>query len=427
MKIDWNLNFLTNLFKRDPPKESRIAALNLNGGGFSTWTGNAYANDIYRSGVDAIARNAAKLKGVHTIIYGGERQPSNDRRLQKLLQVSPNEYMTSYDMLYKLVTQYYLNNNAFALLDFDERGKLLGVYPINYVHVDFQIDNLGKLYVEFTFRNGRKAQFPYSEVIHLRRHFNGNEFLGEDNRALDTALEMAHTQNEGILQGIKNSGSLRGLLKLTQITKAADAKQIRQDFIKDYLSISNNGGVAVLDQTAEYIPLNQPPMTLDNGQIQATKDKIYAYLGINEKIVNSSYNEDEFSAFYESVVEPLACQLSLEFTRKIFNDREQAFGNQIVFESGRLQFSSNKTKIELIKELVPLGLLSINQALEVLNIAPIEGGDRRLQTLNVVAFDKATEYQLLKAGVANGKSNTNTNTNSNTDATSGNDGKPDEA
>lgn len=31
---------------------------------FSTWAGNAYENDIYRGAVDAIARNAAKLKGV---------------------------------------------------------------------------------------------------------------------------------------------------------------------------------------------------------------------------------------------------------------------------------------------------------------------------------------------------------------------------
>ena len=401
-------NFIKKIFGREPPTETPIQTISLPAQ-FSAWTGNAYSNDLYRAGVDAIARNAGKLKGVHVVTSDGQKQPADDRRINHLLQVSPNDYMTSYDLIYKLVTQYFLYNNAFAVLDRNDSGKLAGIYPVNFVSAQMLMDNTGKLYVAFTFKNGRKAQFEYSDLIHIRRHFNSNEFLGDDNRALDTALELAHTQNEGIIAAIKNGGALRGLLKLVQTTKAKDAKEIREKFVKDYLSVSNNGGLAVLDNTAEYIPLNNSVQQLDNGQIQATKDKIYSYLGISEKIVNSSYDENEYSAFYESVIEPIAVQLSLEFTRKIFSNREQAFGNQIVFESGRLQFSSNATKINLLKELLPLGLLTINQGLEVLNIAPVEGGDKRLQTLNVVDADRATEYQLAKAGRIESGNSSSTN------------------
>lgn len=149
-----------------------------------------------------------------------------------------------------------------------------------------------------------------------------------------------------------------------------------------------------VDQKMEYVPLTVTPAVIDDKQIAAVKTKIYDYLGISEAIVNSSYTEDQWAAFYESTLEPLAVQLSLEFTRKLFNDREQAFGNSIIFESGRLQFSSNGTKVNLIKELIPYGLLTINQALEILNLPSIEGGDKRLQTLNVVDAAKANEYQL---------------------------------
>ena len=398
MKI---IDYFTRLFRREPTPtpETRIAAVSLNNSGFSAWQGNYYENDIYRAGVDAIARNAAKLKGVHTVTQSGERQPAQDsKKLQRILQVAPNIYMSAYDALYKIVTQYFLNNNAFAVLDFDDKRNLQGFYPVNYSRADFQMDNQGKLYVEFTFKNGKKALFPYSDLIHIRRYFNSNEFLGEDNRALNPALELAHAQNEGIVNAIQTGGNLRGILKLTNATKSIDAKEIRQQFMKDYLSLSESGGVAVLDNSVDYLPINQQAATIDQNQIAATKDKIYSYLGISENIVNSSYSENEFSAFYESVIEPIATQLSLEFTRKIFSEREISLGNQIIFESGRLQFSSNSTKINLIKELLPLGLLSINQALEILNIAPVEGGDRRLQTLNVVDFDRANEYQMLKAG-----------------------------
>lgn len=117
-------------------------------------------------------------------------------------------------------------------------------------------------------------------------------------------------------------------------------------------------------------------------------------MGISENIVKSNYNENEWGAFYESVIEPLAVQMSLEFTRKIFTQREIKFKNYITFESGRLQFSSNATKINLISELMPYGLLSINQALEILNLPAVQDGNKRLQTLNVVDADKANKYQV---------------------------------
>ena len=405
-------SIISRFFKREPPEKTRVNLVNITNGNFSPWTGTAWENDIYRGAVDAIARNAAKLKGVHAVTYEGQKQPANDNRINRLLQVAPNEYMTAFDMLYKLTTQYYLNNNAFALLNWNEKGQLAGIYPINYTHVELQADRMDNLYVEFTFRNGKRAQFSYNDVIHLRRHFNGNEFLGDDNRALSATLELAHTQNEGLENSIKSSAHLRGILKLNQLTADVELKKIKENFVKDYLSMSNDGGIITTDKKMEYVPIENNPLNLDVTQLQAVKNKIYDYLGVSEKIVNSSYNEDEYAAFYESTVEPLAVQMSLEFTRKIFNERERAFGNQVVFESGRLQFTSNKTKVNLIKELLPYGILTINQALEILNMAPIEGGDKRLQTLNVVDAERVTEYQMMKAGKKNDGIKSNGNSDS---------------
>ena len=51
-----------------------------------------------------------------------------------------------------------------------------------------------------------------------------------------------------------------------------------------------------------------------------------------------------------------------------------------------------------INNYMPYGLLTVNQALEILNLPSVEGGDKRLQTLNVVDAAHAAEYQL-KDGV----------------------------
>ena len=133
-----------------------------------------------------------------------------------------------------------------------------------------------------------------------------------------------------------------------------------------------------------YTPIENKPVILDADQAREVKSKIYNYLGITEPIVNSSYTEDQYSAFYESTIEPIATALSQEFTAKLFNSRELAYGNSILFESGRLQFTSNATKVQLIKELMPMGLLTINQALEILNLPSVTDGDKRLQALNMI-------------------------------------------
>lgn len=395
------MNFFSKLFNRKAKEEKQTTELIRIPSNFASWNGNAYESDLFRSAVDAIARNAAKLKATHITLSNGLQKLPNSQRLKRILQVEPNPYMSAYDFLYKLITNLYLTNNAFALLDRDEGGQLQGIYPITYSGAESFMDSEGNLFVGFTFKNGRKSQFEYKDLIHLRRHFSENEFLANDNRALMTALELDNVQNQGLTAAIENSATLRGILKFTQLLGADKLKQAKENFIRDFLSISNSGGVAVTDVQSEFIPLTSPPATIDTAQLDLVKKKVFDYLGISEQIISSSYNEDEFSAFYESTIEPLAVQMSLEFTRKIFSERELSFGNQIIFESGRLQFAANKTKVSLIKELLPFGVLTINQSLEILNLPPVEGGDKRLQTLNVISADKATEYQLQKAGNLN--------------------------
>jgi len=361
---------------------------------FTPFSGNAYSSDVYRAAVDSIARNTAKLKGKH-IVYSKESNErfSGDQKLNRLLQVKPNPYMTAYDLIYKLVTHYYLYSNAFAYLQKDDRGNVQAIYPLSPQNMEYLSDGAGDLYCRFLFADGKRVTLPFSDVFVARRFFNSNDLLGDTNTAILPALDLAHTQNEGMENAIKSGATIRGILSYNQVLSPEKLKEEKDAFVKDYLTAANHGGIAALDQKFSYTPLEDKAVDVDDKQLQAIKNKVYEYLGINESIVNSSYTEDEWNGFYESVVEPLALQFSLEFTGKIFTEREQSFGNQIIFESNRLQFASNESKTKMLKELVPLGLLTVNQALEVLNLPPVEDGNKRLQSLNFIDEQLADEYQ----------------------------------
>ncbi|MEN1969490.1 phage portal protein [Lentibacillus sp. N15] len=380
-------------FLREPVETYRAEVM-AGGSTFTPFSGNAYESDIYRAAIDAIARNAAKLKGKH-IVYSkhNNRRLQGDHYLNRILQVRPNPYMTAYDLVYKLVTHYYLHNNAYAFLQKDDRGYLQAMYPLSPVNVEFVTDPTNEMYLRFLFSSGEQVTLHMSEVLILRRFYNSNDLLGDSNTAIMPALDLAHTQNEGLEESIKSNATIRGILKYNQVLSPEKLKEEKEAFIEDYLTVKNHGGIAALDSKAEYTPLNMQNTTIDDKQLESVKKKIYEYLGISESIVNSTYTEDEWAAFYESVIEPLSLQFSLELTDKLFTEREQAFGNTIIFESNRLQFASNDSKTNILKELVPLGLLTINQGLEILNLPPVEDGDKRLQTLNVVNSELVDQYQ----------------------------------
>lgn len=359
---------------------------------FYNYNGIAYESDVVRACINAIASNAAKLKAKHIRRSAENIEHCNDN-IEYLLTVKPNEFMNAYDMLYKVITQLYLKSNAFIYIRY-EFGKVVGLYPINYDSLKLLETQTGNLYAKFSFIGGKTVTLPYDELIHLRRFFNENDIYGtRPESALNPTLDLISTTNQGIINAVKSSANLRGLLKFTAMLKPDDLKKQRDSFMEDYFNINNNGGVAAIDGKADYVELKGESKIIDDKQMALINDNVYKFFNVNENIVKSKYNENEWDSFYESVIEPIAIQLSLEFTAKLFTKRELEFGNQIIFEANRLQYASTKTKVELVNTLTPMGLLSINEGREIFNLGSVEGGDKRIISLNYVDADKQNEYQ----------------------------------
>src|SRR5699024_7020810 len=157
-------------------------------------------------------------------------------------------------------------------------------------------------------------------------------------------------------QSIKSGASIKGILRYNQVLSPEKLKAEKDAFVDDYLNIQNNGGIAALDQKMNYQPLQTEGISIDDKQLESVKRTIYDYLGISEEIVNSTYNDDEWSAFYEWILDGLALQLSLELTEWVFTNRERGFGNKVSFESNWLQFAGNESKTNMLKEFLPLGI-----------------------------------------------------------------------
>ncbi len=322
-----------------------------------------------------------------------------------LLSVQPNPIMTTYDFLYKIISILYSSNNAFIFINKDSKGMITGFYPLHPDNCALYEKN-GKIHIQFQFVDGNSYYTLYDEVIHLRRFFNKHDIYGENNNVLVNSIETANTANEGIRNAIKTSTSLKGVLKYNAMLKGKDIKESRDQFVEDFIKNMGDGsGIAGLDSKADFQELNLKPLTLDKDQLNFVNYNIFDYFGISENIIKSKFDDIEWNAFYEAVIEPLSIQMSNAFTIKIFGKESIKSGHRIIFDVNRIKYAKTETKINLLKETAILGLYTIDEAREILDLPAIGGeeGKKRLQTLNVINQDIADQYQ---GGGKDGKENT---------------------
>lgn len=382
------MGFFNWLFKNKTPTNQPNAAhkyelITDRGNGFYAWNGDVYRSDIVRSCIRPKAKAIGKLLAKH-IRESKDGPVINPEPYIRFLLEEPNLYMTGQMMQEKMATQLSLNNNSFTLIVRDDFGYPYQLYPIPCVSVDAIHDKVGEIFLKFTLKNGKMITFPYRDIIHLRQDYNENDIFGDSpSSVIASLMEIVNTTDQGIVKAIQSSNVIKWLLKFKQVLRPEDIKSNVTDFVKNYLSIdSETGGAAATDAKYDLEQVKPESYVPNAAQMKETMQRIYNFFNTNEKIVQSKWTEDDFNAYFEAELEPLAIQMSGEFSRKLFTRKERGFGNKIVFTANNLACASMQTKLNLL-QMVDRGAMTPNEWREILNMGPIEGGSvpiRRLDT-----------------------------------------------
>lgn len=352
------------------------------GSRFYSWNGNLYQSDIIRACVRPKARAMGKAVAKH-IRRSVDGLLVNPEPYIRFLLEEPNPYMTGQMLQEKLGVQLELNNNAWAYVERDPNEYPVAIYPITATSCEALQNSQGTLFVKFQLKTGKSFTFLYTDLIHLRKDFNDNDIFGDSPaQALTSLMEIVSTTDQGIVSAVKNSGVIRWLLKFNTATRPEDLKRQAKEFASSFMSTdSTTGGVAAVDNKADAQQIESKDYIPNALQMDKTTQRILAFFNTNEKIIQSSYSENEWISYYEACVEPDIVQLSNEFTRKLFNRKERGFGNKIVFESSNLSFASMGTKLALV-QFVDRGIMAPNEVRDILGYAPVPGGDEMVRRLD---------------------------------------------
>lgn len=376
---------------------------------FSQFGNNIMNDETVFTITNRILDEYSKMNPRHIRIVKGKQVDVKNTNINTILR-NPNNLMTQSDFLRKCAWLRETYKNCFIYPTYDlyynptngmTKKVYKALYPLQPAQVDFFEDDLGIIYVDFTFMNGEHSgKIRYDEVIHWRKEFGENEYMGGDinGTANNTALLKHLQENDKLLQATFKSieGSLRinGILKLNGYINKDNSEKERKEFEKKLET--NQNGILSLDNGGEYTPIPYYGRNVSKDILKFFDDKIRRHYGVSEAILDGDYTAEQKEAFYETVLESGVISLGQALERVLLTPFERSNGNTIICYTSEIQMMSAQNKIKIAELLLPVGGVNINTILSWFGEPPVEGGDEYYMSLNWVKKSIADEYQMSK-------------------------------
>ena len=404
------MGWLSDLFKKETPTQTKYAEV-MSGYApvFSQFGTNVYASDVVQQAISCIVSEMKKLRPEHIREIGNDIIPVNSD-LQTVLN-NPNPRMTTSDFLEKVTWLLLLNYNAFIVPTFyewrDKDGKLKrkyeALYPITPSQVDFIEDAGNRLFIKFKFNNGQEYTVRYSDVIHIKKNYSVNDFMGgneqgqPDNEALLKTLNINHQLLEGVAKAMKSSFAINGVVKINTMLDDGKTEMALKE-LEGKLKKSESGFLP-LDLKSEFIPIKKEVQLVHPDTLKFIDEKILRHFGVPLCILTGDYTKEQYEAFYQKTLEPYIISFSQAFTKTLFTDGELSHHNKVMFYPKELIFMSVDQTLEMITLLSNTGALYENEKRVALGLRPLaELEGKRYMSLNWIDANNANAYQLGNTG-----------------------------
>lgn len=401
------MSWFDKFFKKRPKKIGLADSITGYTPTFSQFGTNIYASDVVQQALNCIVMEMKKLRPTH--VRESDVDSTSVRSSIQSVLGNPNEFMTTADFIEKIMWSLLLNYNAFIVPVYDvwkdkngnEQRKYTALYPIQPTNVNFLKDPTGTMYIEFIFANNYRTTLKYSDVIHIKKNYSVNDYMGGDatgqpnNDALLDTLNLNHQLLQGIAKAMKASFSINGVVKFNSMLDGGKTEKALKE-LEAKLKKSESGFLP-LDIKAEYIPMERKIQLVDDPTLKFIDEKILRNWGVPHCILTGDYTKSQYEAFYQKTLEPYVITISQAFTKTLFTDRERSYGNKILFYPKDLVFMSVAETLEMIRLLGDSGAMYENEKRVAMGMRPLpELQGVRKMSLNYVDVDIAKSYQTNK-------------------------------
>lgn len=303
-----------------------------------------------------------------------------------------NGLITKFNLMKNLVTDIIMYGNAYCYIEKADDGTPLSLTYLERGDVTVYYNkNTQDLYYQVV--NHKPGRVRPENMIHLYK----NSINGVQGKSLvsyaNQVLQLAKATDKTASKYYSSGCALSGVLTIKGARKGA--KEAARDAFATTHSGSSGSGLVILDEDMSYTPISGSAS--DSQMLEARAfnvEEIARYFNINPLLLGdtkgASYKsiEEANVEFLSRTLMPYVSLIEDEFNRKLVKPEEQ--GKVIIdFEEGELLRGDMKSTSEYIQKLVSSGIMTTNEAREMLGLPAKEGCDDL-----IVAYTKISDNKV---------------------------------
>ena len=393
------MNIFRKFFNKGEEKKQKTAINSMNFGEFFGINVSSDLSEVtYFTCLKVLSESVGKLS-LH-LKDNDNNRILNHEALQKL-KFSPNPFMTPTPMMTLLEMWRNHHGNAYAYLSYDDRGHLVGIYPLHPQKVRIWIDNAkifsGKedLYYEYN-KDGKIYLFKKDEILHLKGGLSKDGIVGMSVRETLATTLNGTKASQKYLNNLYDRGlTSKAILRYTgDLNKDLQKKML--EAIEEFISTENNPtGILPLPPGMDIVPLD---LKLTDSQFFELKKynalQIAAAFGVKPNHLNdydkSSYSNSEMQnlTFYIDTLLYILTLYEEEFNLKLLTESERLKGLHFEFNVASILKGDLKTQAECITKYLQSGVYTINEARKKAGLPAIDGGDVIVMNGSYVPLEK---------------------------------------
>lgn len=369
---------------------------------------NIYLSDFVNNCIDRTAAEISKIKIKSVVTQNGTAVANDD--ITRLFRYKPNEYQTTSDFLSAIEWTRRKHMNCWIYPKYEWRrttsGNLIKWFKAFYVLAPKVVEvGIGEKYTEIkmTFADGSTFTLPDRELINIKWRRGTNMMLGgddygrADDRNIIHSVDALHKTIEGLPKSIEASLQIKGVYTAKTLVDQNKLDEMRDD-LESHITKSKTGIIAT-DIAGEFSPVKIDYAKVEEGTLKFLKQNICERFGLSLEMLSGKYSSEDYTSFYQTCIEDFINQFEQAFTDYCFTDREKDVGHQVRCYFMLLQRLTPQDGINLATLATNTGLMYLDEIrTELFGMEPLPDGEghQRMQSLNFVNTDNATDYQVGK-------------------------------
>lgn len=373
---------------------AEILQLGASKSGQSVTVANALKVATVLACVRVIAEGVAQVPFKLLRRDGRNKLEAYDHPLWDILHRKPNDLTTSFGFRETIVLHAALTGNGYAFINRGAGGRVLELINIEpgAVRVE-KSDTLGVRpnYI-ITGKSGAKS-FPAESILHIQGP-SWNGIAGMDVvRQAREAIGLAIATEEAHARLHSNGARAGGMLSVEGKLDDGQFKALRKWIEDNYVGGENAYRTMILDRSAKYVPMAMSGVDsqhLETRRFQIEEIcRIFRVMPImvcsNDKSSTYAGAEQNFLAHVVHTLGPWFERIEQAIDCQLLNDTDRKAGYYTKLEERGLLRGALKDTAEYLYKLAGIGIMTRNEAREMLDLNPIAELEKPLTPINLDA------------------------------------------